>query len=95
MTSEKKETPFLEQLAKLGKAIGPFGIPFTLIFMGNVILLFVLLLGMNQNQYVWLVITIIAVVEIFLGFYLHKNKIEEPIKRVQETQPNKEVTSTE
>lgn len=44
MTYKKREVDerngdLFESLGRLGKAIGPFGVPFALIFMGNVLII--------------------------------------------------------
>ncbi|USN45424.1 MAG: hypothetical protein H6502_05235 [Candidatus Woesearchaeota archaeon] len=73
--SEKEESLW-EGLGKLGKAIGPFGVPFSAIFMANVLVILVILFLSSQFNWLWLAVLIFAFVEVLLGLgiYIWKEK---------------------
>ena len=73
---QQKEEGLLEGFAKLGKAIGPFGTIYTMAFMANVVMVFMIIFLQTQFQYLWLVITIFCLIEIILAFsaYLWREK---------------------
>lgn len=63
-------------LSKLGKSIGPFGVPFSAIFMANVLVILVILFLSAQYNWLWLAVLIFAFLEFLLGLsvYIWKEK---------------------
>ncbi|MBI4147423.1 hypothetical protein HY494_02105 [Candidatus Woesearchaeota archaeon] len=65
-----------EGLSKLGKSIDPFGVPFTAIFMANVLVILVIFFLSAQYNWLWLAVLIFALLEFILGLsvYIWKEK---------------------
>ena len=61
-------------LAKLADAVGPHGVPFTAVFMSNVVVLFVILFLNDQFEYMWAVGIGFAAVELSLGTLMYVKK---------------------
>ena len=72
----RKEESIWEGFAKIGKAIGPFGVPFSAIFMANVLVILVILFLSSQSNWLWLAVLIFALSEVLLGLgiYIWKEK---------------------
>ena len=87
MAKQDKGGDIWNGLSKLARATGRFGNIFTLIFMGNALLIFIIFF-LNQLWYIPIIIIVIAVIEIFCGFYLEKKKIESAIEISKERDKN-------
>jgi hypothetical protein len=70
----QKEETLWDGLSKLAKAVGTFGTPFTLVFMGNVIMILAILFLQTQTNWLWVVASLFAFFEVALGFYLYSKK---------------------
>jgi len=77
---EESGKTVLEGFAELAKALGPFGVPFSLVFMANVVVIFTIWFLSSQFEYLWVVVIGFAVIEVFIGSWLYKEKQRVPPK---------------
>jgi len=80
----EKEESLWEGLSKLGKAIGPFGVPFSAIFMANVLVILTILLLSSQFSWLWLAVLIFAFLEVILGLGVYVWKEKQIMKKKYE-----------
>jgi len=73
-TKDPKDESLLDGFAKLAKAVGRFGTVFTMVFMANVTMIFMIIFLQNQFQYLWLVISTFCLIEIFLAYFAYTKK---------------------
>ena len=61
-------------LAKLADAVGPHGVPFSAVFMSNVVVLFMILFLNDQFEHMWAVGFGFATLELSLGTLMYVKK---------------------
>ncbi len=81
MNNSKEESDIWDGLARLAKAIAPFGVPFSAVFMANVVVIFMILFLQSQFSYLWLACLSFASVEVVMGVLVYKWKEEKILKK--------------
>ena len=72
--NEEHNQTIWDGLSKLANILGPQGVPFTLIFMANVLLIFSMLLLVDNFPYLSFIISGAAFFQLALGSYIYHKK---------------------